>query len=136
MEWAIIELQGDLEARGNKATSNQFIGDLSYNKFGQPVLIIGHHILTGRESKFDKPMAVLEKKVYTEQKHADDEKDDSIDETILLDETTHNNTTVLDTTVAIENKTKVRTEYTVRAVVRKKLIFKARPKPIIANVPD
>lgn len=84
-------------------------------------------------------MAVLEKKVYTEQKQingeADEEKDDSIDETILLDET-HNNTTVLDTTVAIENKTKVRTEYTVRAIVKKKLIFKARPKPIIANVPD
>lgn len=36
-EWAIIELQGDLEARGNKAVNNQFIGDLSYNKHGQPV---------------------------------------------------------------------------------------------------
>ena len=27
------------------------------------------------------------------------------------------------------------THYEVRAIIRKKLIFKARPKPIIANVP-
>lgn len=81
---------------------------------------------------------MLHKKVYTEEKAVN--KDDSIDDTILLNEShqqqPHNNTTVLDTTVGIENKTKVRTEYTVRAIVKKKLIFKTRPKPIIANVPD
>ena len=38
-EWAILELQGDLEARGNKSVNNQFIGDLSYNKYGQPVSV-------------------------------------------------------------------------------------------------
>ena len=27
------------------------------------------------------------------------------------------------------------TEYVVRSIIRKKLIFKTRPKPIIANVP-
>lgn len=70
-----------------------------------------------------------------QRQNEEEEKDDSIDETVLLNDT-HNNTTVLDTTVAIENKTKVRTEYVVRAIVKKKLIFKARPKPIIANVPD
>lgn len=42
--------------------------------------------------------------------------------------------TVLDHTIAQEHKTRQRTEYTVRAVCTKKLIFKSRPKPIIANV--
>ena len=27
------------------------------------------------------------------------------------------------------------TEYVVRSIIRKKLVFKTRPKPIIANVP-
>lgn len=42
--------------------------------------------------------------------------------------------TLLDTTIAIEHKSKQRTQYKVRAIVHKKIIFKGRPKPIIANV--
>lgn len=38
MEWSIIELQGDLEVRGNQEMNGQFIGDLSYDKYGQPVM--------------------------------------------------------------------------------------------------
>lgn len=46
-EWAIIELQGDLESRGKTDVALQFIGDLAYNKYGQPVstnciILIGH----------------------------------------------------------------------------------------------
>lgn len=37
LEWGIIELQGDLETRGNEAMDNQFVGDLNYDKYGQPV---------------------------------------------------------------------------------------------------
>lgn len=37
-EWAIIELQGDLEVRSNQIMHDQFIGDLYYNKYGQPVI--------------------------------------------------------------------------------------------------
>lgn len=36
-EWGIVELQGDLEVRGNDLMENQFIGDLNYDKYGQPV---------------------------------------------------------------------------------------------------
>lgn len=39
-DWAIIELQGDLEVRANQDMHDQFIGDLSYNKYGQPVGLI------------------------------------------------------------------------------------------------
>lgn len=59
------------------------------------------------------------------------------DNTINLDASTASitgNRTVLNSTVAIEHKTKQNTEYHVRAIIRKKVIFKTRPKPIIANV--
>lgn len=36
-EWGIIELQGDLEASDNLGMDGEFIGDLSYDKAGQPV---------------------------------------------------------------------------------------------------
>lgn len=36
-EWAIIELQGDLEVRGDKIADGEYIGDLNYDKYGQPV---------------------------------------------------------------------------------------------------
>lgn len=39
-EWGIVELQGDLEVRGNAVMENQFIGDLNYDKYGQPVNLI------------------------------------------------------------------------------------------------
>lgn len=132
-EWGIIELQGDLETRDGESLAGQFIGDLHYDKFGVPMMIIGHHLLTGREQVLEKPYAVLEK-VTT-------------NEGVSLNDTTTNageasssssvaDQTLLDTTIAIENKTVYKTEYRVRAIVRKKLLFKSRPKPIIANVPD
>lgn len=45
-----------------------------------------------------------------------------------------NNRTILDSTIAIEHKTKQNTEYHIQAIITKRLIFKSRPKPIIANV--
>ncbi|XP_058986603.1 chromosome transmission fidelity protein 8 homolog isoform X2 [Musca domestica] len=120
-EWAILELQGDLEVRTNEEMHDQFVGDLYYNKYGQP----------GREQKLEKPFAVLEKSKTNEGQHI-------IDQTINYLNTSVLNSTVdrtlLDNTVALENKTKQRTEYTVQAIVTKKLTFKSRPKPIIANV--
>lgn len=38
-EWGIVELQGDLEVRGDEMMENQFIGDLNYDKYGQPVSV-------------------------------------------------------------------------------------------------
>ncbi|XP_011293005.2 chromosome transmission fidelity protein 8 homolog isoform X2 [Musca domestica] len=120
-EWAVLELQGDLEVRTNEEMHDQFVGDLYYNKYGQP----------GREQKLEKPFAVLEKSKTNEGQHI-------IDQTINYLNTSVMNSTVdrtlLDNTVALENKTKHRTEYTVQAIVTKKLTFKSRPKPIIANV--
>lgn len=42
----ILELQGDLEVRGSDGVmENQFIGDLNYDKYGQPVNIFSISIL-------------------------------------------------------------------------------------------
>ncbi|XP_067647044.1 chromosome transmission fidelity protein 8 homolog isoform X2 [Eurosta solidaginis] len=131
-EYAIVELQGDLEIRSGENIHDLFVGDLYYNKYGQPILIIGHHILQGREQKLEKPFAVLEKSKSNEGKTL-------LNDTSMIGDpnTTLNRTidrTVLDNTVALENKSRQCTEYTVRAICTKKLTFKSRPKPIIANV--
>ncbi|XP_070135833.1 chromosome transmission fidelity protein 8 homolog [Drosophila bipectinata] len=134
-DWAIIELQGDLEVRSNQDMHDQFIGDLYYNKYGQPILIIGHHILQGREQKLEKPFAVLEKSKTNEGERLLDTSIATQDMTMTqLNATSGAERTVLDHTIAQEHKSRQRTEYTVRAICTKKLIFKSRPKPIIANV--
>ncbi|XP_037906673.1 chromosome transmission fidelity protein 8 homolog [Hermetia illucens] len=128
-EWAIVEVQGDLEVRSDQVMDGQFVGDLCYNKYGQPIFIIGHHILQGREQPMEKPFAVLQKSRTNEGENLD--VTSQLDSTIM---STAGDQTILDSTVAIENKSKQRTQYTVRAIVTRKLIFKSRPKPIIANV--
>ncbi|XP_034659005.1 chromosome transmission fidelity protein 8 homolog [Drosophila subobscura] len=133
-DWAIVELQGDLEVRNDQDMHDQFIGDLYYNKYGQPILIIGHHILQGREQKLDKPFAVLEKSKTNEGQRLLDSSQVATQDLSLLNATSGAERTVLDHTIAQEHKSRQRTEYTVRAVCTKKLIFKSRPKPIIANV--
>ncbi|XP_053980699.1 chromosome transmission fidelity protein 8 homolog isoform X1 [Hylaeus volcanicus] len=60
-EWAIIELQGDLKFASSD-TSNKYIGDLHFTKSGTPILIIGIHVLHGKEVGLTKPFAVLQKK--------------------------------------------------------------------------
>ncbi|KAL4707688.1 hypothetical protein ACJJTC_014869, partial [Scirpophaga incertulas] len=94
-EWAIVELQGLVQLKDG-ATGPTVVGDLHYFKRNRhPVLILGHHVLNGKEVKLEQPMAVIEKVI-------DDGK----------------------------------TKYNLKAIVKKKLLFKSRPKPIISNVAD
>ncbi|XP_060072860.1 chromosome transmission fidelity protein 8 homolog [Ylistrum balloti] len=107
-EWAIIDLQGGLETRNNVSLNGRFIGDLHFTHKNVPVLIIGHHILYGKLCDLEKPFAVLTKK------HSDNDE--------MPDQ---NSTDQLHTDI----------HYLVKAIIRKRLLFKTRPKPIIANVP-
>ncbi|KAJ8946722.1 hypothetical protein NQ318_020816 [Aromia moschata] len=61
-EWSIIELQGDLKSHTDSSFEGKFIGDLHFTKSGTPVLIIGHHLMYGKEAKLEKPFALLEKR--------------------------------------------------------------------------
>jgi chromosome transmission fidelity protein 8 len=89
-----VELQGLIQMKKESPTEPTIVGDLNYfNRNRHPVLILGHHVLNGKETKLEQPMAVIEK-------------------------------------VIVDGKT----TYNVKAVIKKKLIFKSRPKPIISNV--
>lgn len=95
-EWALVELQGLVQMRREELGGRAAAGDLHcLARSRQPVLVLGHHVLSGKEVKLDQPMAVMEK--------------------------------------TIEND---KVSYRVKAIVKKKLLFKSRPKPIISNVSE
>ena len=114
LEWFIVEMQGDLESRHKEHLEGKFIGDLHYTKEGVPIMIIGHHILYGKIQNLDRPMVTVERTEVGKD----------------LPKTTSEDAELMDLDVQMETSI----EYRVKSVIKKKIIFKTRPKPIIANL--
>eukprot|EP00092_Neocalanus_flemingeri_P010168 GFUD01010958.1.p1 GENE.GFUD01010958.1~~GFUD01010958.1.p1 ORF type:complete len:150 (-),score=37.18 GFUD01010958.1:95-505(-) len=111
----IIEMQGDLESRNKEHLEGKFIGDLHYTKDGTPIIIIGHHILYGKVVVLDKPLVALEK-IQVSKDGSDSLISGNSDGEEMMD---------------LDAEMETKTEYRVKSIIRKKLVFKTRPKPII-----
>ncbi|XP_072014433.1 chromosome transmission fidelity protein 8 homolog [Amphiura filiformis] len=133
-EWMLIELQGKLESKEEEEMAGNFIGDLHFNKKGVPILIIGHHILYGKVTDLEKPfLLILKKNQPTHSANLDISMETSdIDSKTVAMETDQNGDEIVE-----KNDSGVDhgVHYEVGAVIKKKLMFKTRPKPIITNVP-
>jgi len=114
-EMFIIEMQGDLESRNKEHLEGKFIGDLHYTKDGTPIMIIGHHILYGKAVVLDKPLVTLEK-LQVPKDGSDSLISGKNDDDEMMD---------------LDAELETKTEYRVQSIIRKKLVFKTRPKPII-----
>lgn len=117
-EWIIIELQGDLESRSQESFAGKQIGSLVFTKEGTPIMIIGHHILYGKIAELEKPFAVIRKAARDSHSGSQEEPSAPVngsDKDLIMPSAP--------------------VCYDVQAIVKKKIIFKTRPKPIIANVP-
>ncbi|XP_017302916.1 chromosome transmission fidelity protein 8 homolog [Diaphorina citri] len=114
-EWGLVELQGNLESRSNTRMENKFVGDLHIQKNGTPVLIIGHHVIHGKVQTLDKPLAVMQKVLSNPN----------------VDPSTIASSSKADLNLNRSQSSSV--EYEILAVIRRKMIFKARPKPIVVT---
>ncbi|XP_041455359.1 chromosome transmission fidelity protein 8 homolog isoform X2 [Lytechinus variegatus] len=119
-EWMLIELQGAIESPDDEQLAGRFIGDLHFNLKGVPVLIIGHHILYGKVANLEKPFIVLMKNESATKTYDEDDASHAMD---------------VDSSHDAESSLQDDTHYYVNAVIKKKMIFKTRPKPIITSVP-
>ncbi|XP_065064902.1 chromosome transmission fidelity protein 8 homolog [Rhopilema esculentum] len=114
-EWGMVELQGALESQDDIGFNGLYIGDLHFDDKGIPNLIIGHHLLVGKVVELEKPFAVLKKNGKMQGMTNEIENSMDIDNQDKENEKSEN-------------------KYEVVAFVKKKIIFKNRPRPIITNV--
>jgi chromosome transmission fidelity protein 8 len=80
-----------------------------------PIMILGHHILYGKVTNMDKPFVLLRKNVKKIE-NLMDEDEENINQEMCDDNS---------------DQPKTRTEYLVEAVIKRKILFNKRPRPIV-----
>ncbi|KAH8990288.1 Ctf8-domain-containing protein [Lactarius akahatsu] len=115
-ELFLLELQGDLEVSGDKR--GQLVGHLTIDDSGKgkPTLRIGYHLLEGTIVSLAKPLAVLQRPDEDISMHCGD---DGGEELGAPGEGTASTAAA------------TATSYTIRTLVRKKIVFSKRPTPIV-----
>ena len=103
-EWIIFELQGTIGTHGNIPLKDVAFGDLHFNTQGEPMLVLGHHLLKGRVVNLSNPIAVFEKQTKA-----------------------HNST------LSESDMCEKTFDFEVIALVKKKIVFASRPKPILVK---
>lgn len=78
-------------------------------------MVLGHHVLYGKVVSLEKPMVLLKKKVsktpsFTDEEESGEQMDNSGEKSEVA---------------------KTQTEYLVSAVIKRKILFNKRPRPIV-----
>ncbi|KAI0033539.1 hypothetical protein K488DRAFT_84818 [Vararia minispora EC-137] len=108
-EIVLLELQGEIEVEGDSRGKTAAILSLDDDGKGKPTLRIGHNLLEGKVVSLPKALAVLQRDRSTPPDLLDVHGSDDLPS--LPDSQT----------------------YTIRAIVRKKLLFSKRPMPIVGS---
>ncbi|RKO99762.1 hypothetical protein CXG81DRAFT_27500 [Caulochytrium protostelioides] len=116
--WAIVEVQGVLEALHAPGVDGLPLGRVAMNAKGKPTLQIGHHQLEGQHVKLKKPLMLVRRDRHTDaavrarnRVRSDDGNDDSDDD----NEASHDGV-----------------EYVAETIIRHKLLFNVRPTYVIS----
>ncbi|KAI0267769.1 Ctf8-domain-containing protein [Gloeopeniophorella convolvens] len=121
-ELFLLELQGELEVSGDRC--GQLVGRLTVDDDGKgkPTLRVGHHLLEGKIVALPKPLAVLQRV------RAPPSSSSMPPPTITPDGDVEMESA--DPT-EVEGGPELATSYTIRTIVRKKIVFSKRPTPIV-----
>ncbi|XP_026379044.1 chromosome transmission fidelity protein 8 homolog [Papaver somniferum] len=115
-EWAIVEIQGMIEVQPcfKDRIQNLEIGILCRTSSEENyTFTVGYHELSGTKMKLKKPYLILKKKRTILESIPDDEEEEE--------------------DISKANSPKTETELEVIGIIRHRILFKTRPKPLISK---
>ena len=95
------------------------MGDLHFSSDGVPILILGNHVLYGKAITLEKPYVLLKKSRTSNSCN---------NELLMKDLDDNDDKSEMNVSM---NETKSMVTYFVQAVIKRKLLFNKRPRPIV-----